>query len=154
MLILYMSNRYVRVVEGEQTGSRIYVRAVYEEEDWNGCILNGTITDEDTFIQLIEKIWAKYDISSRDIHLVIDSTQFNQKIMEMPILKPKQMQEYIQREFADVGRIMDPVYQFFTIGEPDKKTKQVSVFAMKAEGQFLRDYVELFSGAGFHVETV
>ena len=72
MLILYMSNRYVRVVEGEQTGSRIYVRAVYEEEDWNGCILNGTITDEDTFIQLIEKIWAKYDISSRDIHLVID----------------------------------------------------------------------------------
>ena len=154
MLILYMSNRYVRVVEGEQTGSRIYVRAVYEEEDWNGCILNGTITDEDTFIQLIEKIWAKYDISSRDIHLVIDSTQFNQKIMEMPILKPKQMEEYIQREFADVGRIMDPVYQFFTIGEPDKKTKQVSVFAMKAEGQFLRDYVELFSGAGFHVETV
>lgn len=154
MLILYLSNRYIKVVDGEASGNQIVVRNIYEEEDWNGCILNGTITDEEFFLQLLEKMWAKHHISSRTIHLVIDCTQFNMKILDMPILKPKKMQEYIQREFADEGRITDPVYQFFTIGEPEKETKQISTFALKAEGNFLRKYVELLSGAGFTVETI
>lgn len=154
MLILYLSNRYVRVIDGEASSGRIHVRAIYEEEDRNGCVLNGTITDEELFLQFLEIIWEKYHISSRSIHLVLDTTQFNLKILDIPILKPKKVEEYIQREFSSVGRISEPVYQYFTIGDPDKEKKQMSVFAMEAEADFLREYVELFSRAEFTVESV
>lgn len=154
MLILYLSNRYVRVIDGEVTGGRISVRNVYEEEDWSGCILNGTITDEDLFVSFLEKIWAKHHIASRNIHLVLDTTQFNLKILDIPIMKPKKIEEYIQREMSEIGRISNSVYQYFPIGEPDKEKKQMSVFALEAEEDFLREYIELFSKAGFIVESV
>ncbi|MCI6858300.1 MAG: hypothetical protein MR867_03280 [Eubacterium sp.] len=154
MLILYLSNRYVKIVDGEMSGGRLVVKNFYEEEDWNGCILNGTITDEEMFIKLLEKIWAKYQIPSRKIHLVVDTSQFHIKILEIPLLKSKKKEEYIKREFADVGRIESPVFQYFTIGEADKQTKREKVFAMEAEETLFQTYVEIFSRAGFDVQSI
>ena len=63
-----------------------------------GCILNGTITDEDGFREMVRNLWETSHIPRRvNVYLVIDSSQFTTKVVDVPALKPKQMMEYISR---------------------------------------------------------
>lgn len=155
MLVVYLSNRYIKVVSGEASAGRITVKNMLFTVDTGGCILNGTVTDEDGFVQLISSLWDTNKLPRKGVRLVIGSSQFTTKVTAAPMLKPKQMMEYVSREFTDVGRISDPVYGYFPLpGKQDKKVKVRSVFAMAAERSFIRYYMDLFARMGIAVDNV
>lgn len=155
MLVVYLSNRYIRVAAGDAVSGRITVRNLLYTVDTGGCILNGTVTDEDGFIQLIRNLWETNHLPRKGVRLVINSSQFTTKVTQAPVQKPKQMMEYVSREFTDVGRISDPVYGYFPLpGHRDRKAKVQNIFAMAAERGFLQYYIELFGRLGIMVDNV
>lgn len=120
MIALHLSNRHIRIVDGTVSGQRVTVQAMYDEEDTRGCILNGIVMDVDAFSDLMRTIWKKYNLPRKDVHLVINSSQFTTKILELPKQSEKLLMQFISREFSDVERIEDPVYSYYLL---DDKTE-------------------------------
>ena len=104
MLVVYLSNRYIRVVDGEVSGSKVNVRAMYYSVDTRGCILNGTVMDVEGFTELIRDLWDSNHLPRKGVSLVIDSNQFTTKVTDVPLQKQKQMMQFVSREFTDVER--------------------------------------------------
>ena len=155
MLVVYLSNRYIRVVDGEVSGSKVNVRAMYYSVDTRGCILNGTVMDAEGFTELIRNLWDSNHLPRKGVSLVIDSNQFTTKVTDVPLQKQKQMMQFVSREFTDVERIEDPVYGYFPLpGQTDKKAKVQTVFATMAPRAYIQGYVELFEQLGISVENV
>lgn len=155
MLVVYLSNRYIRVVDGEVSGSKVNVRAMYYSVDTRGCILNGTVMDPEGFTELIRDLWDTNNLPRKGVSLVIDGNQFTTKVTDVPLQKQKQMMQFVSREFTDVERIEDPVYGYFPLpGQTDKKAKVQTVFAIMAPRSYIQGYVELFAQLGISVENV
>lgn len=154
MISVYLSNRYVRVVDGDSSGGKITVRGLYETVDHDGCILNGTVMDAEAFTALIKNLWEANKLPKKGIRLVLDSNQFTSKVTEVPIQKPKQLNQYISREFTDVARINDPVYGSFPVRPAAGKARVQSMFAMMAPREFIQGYQELFAGLGITIDSV
>lgn len=155
MLVVYLSNRYIKVVSGDVSSGRIVVKNLLFTVDTGGCILNGIVTDEDGFVQLIRNLWETNHLVRKGVRLVVNSSQFTTKVTAAPMQKPKKMMEYVSREFTDVGRISDPVYGYFPLpGKGTKKGRIQNIFAMAAERSFIRYYIDLFARMGITVENV
>ena len=91
MVVVYLSNRYIRVVDGDVSGGNIHAKSLYYSMDNRGCILNGTITDEEGFRDIIRNLWETNNIPKKNVYLVIDSNQFTTKVVDAPAMKPKQI---------------------------------------------------------------
>ncbi|MBU3876115.1 hypothetical protein HGO97_009855 [Faecalicatena sp. AGMB00832] len=155
MVVVYLSNRYIRVVEGDASGGKIHAKALYYTIDTRGCILNGTITDVDGFREMIKNLWETNNLPRKGVSLVIDSSQFTTKVVDAPPMKPKQMMEYISREFTDVERISNPVYGYFPLsGSGGKKEKVKRIFSVVAPREFVREYQDIFSGLGITISSI
>ncbi len=155
MVVVYLSNRYIRVVDGDVSGGNIHAKSLYYSMDNRGCILNGTITDEEGFRDIIRNLWETNNIPKKNVYLVIDSNQFTTKVVDAPAMKPKQMMEYISREFTDVERISNPVYGYFPLSEGDKKkSKLKQFFAAVAPRELVRGYMESFAGLDITISGV
>lgn len=155
MIAVYLSNKYIRAAVGENTGGKIRVSGVYEVKDERGCILNGTVVDRDEFLELVKELWEKNDLPKRGVRLVVDNNQFTTKVVETPVQKPKQMLEFVSREFADVERIEEPVYSYVSMpGQTEKKAKLESVFATMAPKSTIQNYKEMFSSLGITLESI
>lgn len=154
MLSVYLSNRYVRAAEGDMSGGKMSVRGLYEAVDNSGCILNGTVMDAESFTAFIGTFWETYKLPKKGIRLVLDSNQFTSKVTDVPVLKPRQTNQFISREFTDVGRINDPVYGSFPVREAGNKSKVRSMFAMMAPRDFIQGYQEIFASLGITIDCI
>ncbi|MCD2492416.1 hypothetical protein LQE92_07185 [Lacrimispora sp. NSJ-141] len=155
MLIVYLSNRYIRVVSGEASGGHITVRGLYYTVDHRGCILNGTVTDEEGFLEIIRELWESNGLPKKDVNLVIDSSQFTARVIDVPAQKPAQTIQYLSREFTDVGRISNPVYGCFPMpDEKEHKAKIQTVYASVVQKEFISGYLDLFERLGITIDSV
>ncbi|MDD2979633.1 MAG: hypothetical protein PHN80_06620 [Hespellia sp.] len=180
MVIVYLSNRYIRVIDGESSGGKLHAKKLLYTVDTQACIVNGTITDEDAFSEMISELWESNHLARKNVQLVIDSNQFTTKVVEAPNFKPKQMLEFISREFNDVERISNPVYGCFEVKEDQsgsleegvteetdsnskkskkkkakaKNTKTQKLFATMAPKDFLRKYIDVFEELGIEVAGI
>ena len=156
MLVVYLSNRYIRAVKGSYSGKKFRIRDLWEITDRKGCILNGNITDRETFTELIRAFWWDNKLPKKDVHLVIDSSRFTTKTIEVPVMKPDRMLGFVAREFAEVDRIPDPVYGYFTLPQDkdNKKKKTANVYGMMASREHICGYLDIFKGLGITVESV
>lgn len=153
MLVLYLSNRYIRAVEGKTSGNKITVKNVYTVEDTSGCILNGTVMDPDGLKNILSEMWKTCRFPKKGVHLVIDGSQFTTKITDVPLLKPKKLMQFVSREFTNVERIEEPVYGYYILGK-EKGAKTQKVFATMASRVFLNEYRKLFSEIGVTIEEI
>lgn len=155
MLVVYLSNRYIRVVAGEKTGGKVRASGLYYSVDTQGCILNGSVMDEEGFLGIIKDLWESNGLARKGIHLVIDSTQFTSRVLDVPLQKPAQTMQFLSREFTDVGRISNPVYGYFPLPrQREHKAKAHTVFATVVSREFISGYQELFGKLGITVDSV
>lgn len=124
MLVVYLANRYIRIVEGSLNGTTPVVRFSHTIIDNDGCVVNGVIQDADGLAALLDAAWKEHKLPHNDVRLIIESSQFNSKQIETPIQKPRIMLGYIGREFADVDRIEDPVYGYCYLENEKAKKKK------------------------------
>lgn len=151
-IILYLSNQLVQVVEARNKKETISVQNVWQDMAPEGSIINGIITDEDAFLTWIGDFFATNKIPKKEIELVINSTQFNHKVLEFPKIKETEIKQMIPREFSEL-RSENTMFSYFLLeGEP--ASKQQKVLATAVEKEFLLSYVSLFKQIGIDVISV
>lgn len=154
MLTVYLSNKYIRIVTGDHASGKVSIRGMYYTIDTTGCLVNGSIVDEESLLELLREQWEVQNLPKKDVYLVLDSNQFTAKVVQVPMLNEKKMMEYLSREFTDVGRISSPVYGYFPLNGGDKKAKIRQVFAMAAPRDYAIQFVELFAKLGVKLSGI
>ena len=82
------------MVAGEKTGGKVRASGLYYSVDTQGCILNGSVMDEEGFLGIIKDLWESNGLARKGIHLVIDSTQFTSRVLDVPLQKPAQTMQF------------------------------------------------------------
>lgn len=156
MLVVYLSNRHIRVIIGEPGKQRIRIRKMCEILDLEGCILNGTITDEEGLSHLLAELWEEQSLPRKDVHLLLDTSQFQARRMEVPVQKPLEMLQFVKREFQESGRAEELVCRYLELPgtEEERAHKVKTVFATAAPREYIRRFLYVFEKLGIEVNDV
>lgn len=150
--ILYLSNKLVQVVEAKSKGKTVTVQNVCQEEAPEGSIINGIITDEEAFLTWIKDFFARNRLPKKEISLVVNSSQFNHKVLEFPGIQDTEIKKMIPREFAE-HRTDNTLFTYYIL-ERDKNSKMQHVLATAVEKEFLSAYVNFFKQADIEISSI
>ncbi len=149
--VVYLANQQIKVVTGTQGNKKIVVNEYYAGDAPDGSIINGMIMDMELFAGFLRDFWAQNRLPVKDVILVINSTKFVGKTIEMPALNDRKTLEFIEREFADVRRDDDFLYGHIQISS-ENKMKKLYVEAIYPD--FIKDYIEIFSEIGVKLSGI
>lgn len=150
---VYMSNRKIQVAVGNPKNHSIAVKRLYETEAPEGSIINGVITGEEELGAHLSQFWKENHLSTRNVCLVLHSSQFMAKTLMIPAMNTNKTLNYIQREFPGVNNDSGSVYGYFRIyGNKGKGMREV--FATRMERDFLDSYRKLFASVGIQINSV
>lgn len=147
-MILYLSNRLVQAVEIKDKNTVLVCQDMAPE----GSIINGIVTDEEVFLSWIRNFWTENKLPRREWTLVVNSTQLNSRVLELPKTGNAELRKMIAREFAD-SRTEQTVFAYHVLDIlPGGKMQRV--FAVAAEKEFLQAYIRLFTHAGIELISI
>ena len=149
--VVYLSNNSIKVLTGEQKKKGVQVDNIYLTLAPEGSIINGIVTDQEEFLRHLKEFWEVNRLPKKGISLVINSSQFVNRTMELPEMSDKEVLSYISREFSDVERTKNPVYNFFTLSKEGQTKK---IFATMVERSFLDEHVQMFSSLGISISSI
>lgn len=150
--VIYLANQQVEVVMGTPGEHRISVERSFSAEAPEGSIINGIVMDTELFVEFMKEFWTKNNLPQKDVILVVNSSKFTGKIIEMPELNMKKSYEFIAREFADVNRSENYLYSYLPLGTGNGKTKRI--YSESIEPDFVRDYIEIFREIGITLKSI
>ena len=150
---VYMSNRKIQVAVGNPKKHSIIVKRLYETEAPEGSIINGVITGEEELGAHLKQFWRDNKLPSRDVCLVLHSSQFMSKTLVIPLMNTVKTLNYIQREFPGMDNVSESVYGYFQIDTNNGKGMR-EVFATRMERNFLDSYRKLFASVGIQITSV
>lgn len=148
---VYLSNRNVQVLLGNASREKAQVLKVYETTVPEECLINGIITDKELLADYLKRFWEQNRLPTKNIKLVINSSQFILKSLELPKMKQAQLLEVLDKEFSDVERRHDPIYSYRVLSE---QSSSVKILATMTERSFVGGFLELFSEIGVEVAGV
>ncbi len=147
-MILYLSNRLVQAVESRDKNTVLVCQGMAPE----GSIINGIVTDEEIFLPWLKQFVADNKLLKKECALVINSTQLNSRVLELPKTNGNELKKMIAREFAD-SRTEGTVFAYHVL-EVTGGGKMQRLFAVAAERDFLESYIRLFAQAGIEVISI
>ncbi len=123
-VVVYLANQQIQVIEGTKSSKGLAtIKRYLTLEAPEGSVINGVIMDEDAFVEFLQQAWHEAKLPTRDVILVINSTKFVGRTLELPALNEKTTYEYIGREFAEVGREeVQQIFSYIPIGKAEPKT--------------------------------
>lgn len=154
---VYLSRRKVDIVCGSSSGVRLgkkraRLSSVYSDELPDGCMINGIITDENELTEAMAAIWEKYSLPKKPVMAAVDSTQFANKRLTVPIMSDRKLRELVENEFGDLMTRDAPLYDCMTLsGEPDGRRL---VLASSVESSFVASYIDLFEKLGCKLKSL
>lgn len=145
--VIYLANQQVQIVTGKQFNISSFTGVDAPE----GSIINGMIMDFELFSEFIKELVTKKTIPTRDVSLVINSTKFVGKSIEMPKLNEKKTLQFITREYTDMGRDSDSIFGYIPLiaGKNFKR-----VYAESIDPEFIKEYYDLFNEAGVKLSGI
>lgn len=149
--ILYLSNQLVQVVEAKTKGKAVVVQNIWQGEAPEGSLINGIITDEDAFVSWIKAFFLTNRLPRKDVTLVINSTQFNTKVLEFPKIKDREIRKMVPREFSE-NRTENTLFSYYTLDEGG--TRKQRILATAVEKGFLTSYINFFKQVGVEITAI
>ena len=150
--IVYLSNQQVQVVTGSPGKAKIRIEQSFEAQAPEGSIINGIVMDTEAFAEFMKEFFRMNKLPTKDVTLVVNSSKFVGKTIEMPAMKMKKSYEFIEREFADMNRGDNCLYSYLPLGAGTGKMKRVYVESI--EPDFIREYLEIFQAAGIQIKSI
>lgn len=151
---VYISNERIQVLNGVSNSKKQYV-------DVKSCmfislpdkaIVNGIITNEIAVKEALEKLWGKYDISKKDVYLVIDSGTILNKKVKVPVLPVKTIQSLVQEEFKDVEGFSNFLFDYTVI--EDGKNGEPQVLCNAVGKELIASYKRVFESVGISLKSI
>lgn len=149
--VVYLANQQIQVITGTQGNRKIAVSKCYSAQAPDGSIINGMVMDTELFVGFMQAFWTQNQLPVKDVVLVINSSKFIGKTIEMPVLNEKKTLEYIDREFSDIKREEDYICGYIPISQDGKKKK---LYAEIITPDFVKDYIDIFHEIGVKVKAV
>lgn len=149
--VVYLANQQIQVITGTQGNRKIAVSKCYSAQAPDGSIINGMVMDTELFVGFMQTFWAENQLPVKDVILVINSSKFIGKTIEMPVLNEKKTLEYIDREFSDIKRGEEYISGYIPILQDSKKKK---LYAEIITPDFVKDYIDIFQEIGVKVKAV
>lgn len=144
--VVYLANQQIQIVSGMSGKNTISVKQSYTLQAPEGSLINGIIMDPGLFISFMTETWKQYALPAKDVYLVINSTKFLGRSIEMPVMKDKKRADYIAREYAEMGRDEDMIFSYIHIDSLDNKMEKV--YAEGIEPEFISEYIDIFAEIG------
>lgn len=150
--VIYLFNQKVQILTGTAGNNGINIKKSYIETAPEGSIINGIVMDVEAFVGFLKGLVADKKIMEKDTYLVVSSTKFVGRTIELPVLNEKKTLDYIMRDFADIGKTSDSLFGCVTLPGGDKKFRKV--YAESIEPDFIKDYVDMFREAGVKLKGI
>ena len=149
--IVYLSNREIQVILGKEKNNKAAISHVYELQVPEECLINGVITDAALLLEYVSTFWSENKLPKQKVKVVINSTQFVLKTMEVPKMKHKELLDVIKKEFASVDRKMDPIYSYRVMNSMSSSQR---LLAVMVERGYIQDYLEFFRHMDVKIDSI
>ena len=149
--VIYLANQQVQIVTGSSNGKKININQSYILDAPEGSIINGMVMDADSFIGFLKDTWINIKLPSKDVTLVVNSSKFVGKNIEMPVLNDSKTLDFIEREFTDINKGEEYVYGYIPL-VVEGKTKRI--YAENIPSDFIKDYLDIFAEAGIKLKAI
>ena len=150
--VIYLSNQQIQVVVGSPGERKIVIEKSYTVDAPEGSIINGMIMEQDLFVEFMKEFWAANKLPTKDVILVLNSSKFVGKTIEMPEMNAKKTHDFIFREFADISRSDNCLFSYLNLSAQKSKVKKV--YAESIETEFINDYLDIFQEIGIHLKSI
>lgn len=152
--VIYLSNQQIQVVTGKRNAGKITIEQCYTEEAPEGSIINGMIMDAELFVSFMKAFWEKHRLPVKNITLVIGSSKFAGKMIELPKLNTKKTHAFISREFADINRSENSLFGYLTLQEGKEKGTLRKIYAESVNKDFIKEYLDIFAEIGIRPDYI
>lgn len=150
--VIYLSNQNVQIVTGTQSGAGVSLKNFFNLETPEGSTINGMIMNAEAFVAFMKEEWKKNNLPTKDVILVVNSSKFAGKVIEMPSMGAKKTRKFISGEYADIGRNEGSIYSSIAIGKGEGKLKRI--YAEAIEPDFINEYIETFNEIGIKLSAI
>jgi len=151
---VYISNERIQVLTGASSGKKhVDVKACMFISLPEKTIVNGVITNEIALKEALEKLWGKYDISKKDVYLVIDSGTILNKKIKVPVLPEKTIQTLVQEEFKDVEGFSNFLFDY-TVLEDGRNGQQTEILCNAVGKELIGSYIRIFDAVGIKLKSI
>jgi len=120
-----------------------------------GGMINGIITDSDIMTKYFLDISNQYALSRGPAWLIVNNTNINTKVLDIPNVDEAKALDFIKREISQPSEEgeNDIVYDF-TVINPKSASGGVTVLAVGANREFLTKYKEVIDAAGIDLKGI
>lgn len=149
--VIYLANQQIQVVTGNLSGKKINIEKSLTGFAPEGSIINGIIMDTDSFVSFVKEFWQSNGLPTKNVTLLVNSSKFFSKTIDMPTMSAKKTREFVVREFSDIKRDEEVLYSYATI-ESDKVNSKI--YAECVPQEMIVDYKNIFQEAGVTLGTI
>jgi len=150
--VIYLANQRVQIVVGSAGTKGISIQKSLLLDAPESSLVNGIIMNPDSFVEFLSKSFRDNQLSTKDVTLIVNSSKFVGKTIELPALNTQKSYDFIKREYADLGRGDNTIFSFISIQNLENKFKKV--YAEGIDPEFIKDYIEIFGKAGIKLANV
>jgi len=149
--VIYLANQQVQIVTGSGNAKSLNVKNCITEEAPEGSIINGMVMNAELFEDFIKSLRVSKKIPEKDVVLVVNSTKFVGKTVELPVMNDKKTVNYLMREYQDSGRSEKSLIGYISLLK-EKKFKKI--YSEGIEPDFIQYYIDIFARAGVKLNGI
>lgn len=148
---LYFANNQLQILQGDYKNHALTVEKYLRVPMTPGGLINGVITNEAILLDALNRASSDYDVDFKNTSLVINTSLAIYKNIQVPKLKPAELEELCSHEFEDAPNYEDLVMDYKGIPGHDGGT---NMFAVAIEKGVLESYTALFEAAGIKLKRI
>lgn len=149
---VFLSNNTIFIVCGAE-GKKLPREArsiIYRMPE--GSLLNGMITNEQELMEQLKELWQKEGLPRKNVRLVLESSHFSVKTLDLPQMKKKEMEGVIRREFADMEQYEEKLYDYAVLQEMENGVQEA--LAVMVNRSYIENWLKIFGSIGIDLERI
>ena len=141
---IYFANGRMQIVCGTARGDRVRLRSFRTLEAPEGALINGVVTDEHALGKGLFQLFRDEKLGKK-VRIAVDSSEISFKAMEVPFLKPAQLQDTVRREFEQSDqRYEDQITDYAVLEERREGQENGRILCCAMDRGMLEGYQSLF----------
>lgn len=149
--LVYFSNDGIQVLQGIIKKGRLTITNHKTLAVEAGALINGVITNEEVFREAIRAALKESPKLFKNIKLIIDSSLILTKTVEVPKLKPRELETLAATEFDESAGNYDELVVDYT---PIPGVAGNYIFCCGIEKRVIGSYVALFASLKIQIQSI
>lgn len=151
--VAYLTDEALVVAVGS-AGRPAQIDTVCELDGLAGSVRDGVVVDPATFASTVREFWGQHGLPSDGVALVMHSRRFTVRTLNAPVFKKsRDLEAYIMRELAGMGRITDPLFSY-RVAQTNEENHTCRVTVVAIDRTIVERMQRAFAEAGVSLASV